>query len=44
MSEVYSNEILIREATPEDAPRLLEIYAYYVEKTAIPIWSSKKMV
>ena len=27
--------ILIREATPEDAPRLLEIYAYYVERTAI---------
>ena len=27
--------ILIREATPEDAPRPLEIYAYYVERTAI---------
>ena len=27
--------ILIREATPEDAPLLLEIYAYYVERTAI---------
>ena len=27
--------ILIREASVEDAARLLEIYAYYVEKTAI---------
>ena len=27
--------ILIREATVDDAPRLLEIYAYYVESTAI---------
>lgn len=27
--------ILIREATVDDAPRLLEIYAYYVENTAI---------
>ena len=25
----------IRSAVPEDAPRLLEIYSYYVEKTAI---------
>ncbi len=27
--------ILIREASAEDAPRLLEIYAYYVKNTAI---------
>lgn len=27
--------ITIRSASAEDAPRLLEIYAYYVEKTAI---------
>ena len=33
--EVGRGGILIREATPEDAPRLLEIYGYYVEKTAI---------
>ncbi len=25
----------IHSAVPEDAPRLLEIYSYYVEKTAI---------
>lgn len=29
------NDILIRPAVPEDAGRLLEIYSYYVEKTAI---------
>ena len=28
-------KILIRTATLEDAPRLVEIYSYYVEKTAI---------
>ena len=33
--EVGRGGILVREATPEDAPRLLEIYGYYVEKTAI---------
>ena len=33
--EVGRGGILVREATPEDAPRLLEIYAYYVENTAI---------
>ena len=33
--EVEHGSILIREASPEDAPRLLEIYGYYVEKTAI---------
>ena len=26
---------VIRDATPDDAPRLLEIYAYYVENTAV---------
>ena len=26
---------IIRTATPDDAERLLEIYGYYVEKTAI---------
>ena len=25
----------IREARPEDAPRLLEIYGYYIENTAV---------
>lgn len=25
----------VRKARPEDAPRLLEIYSYYVEKTAV---------
>ena len=29
------NEMIIRSATTEDAARLLEIYAYYVENTAI---------
>lgn len=29
------NEVLIRPATPEDAAALLEIYRYYVERTAI---------
>ncbi len=29
------SEVMIREAVPEDAARLLEIYAYYVENTAI---------
>ncbi|MCM1054969.1 MAG: GNAT family N-acetyltransferase [Bacteroides sp.] len=28
-------DIIIRDAAPEDAGRLLEIYAYYVENTAI---------
>lgn len=28
-------EVTVRNAAPEDAKRLLEIYAYYVEKTAI---------
>ena len=27
--------MLIRSASPDDAERLLEIYSYYVEKTAI---------
>ena len=27
--------VSVREATVEDAPRLLEIYSYYVENTAI---------
>ncbi|MBR3143196.1 MAG: GNAT family N-acetyltransferase, partial [Clostridiales bacterium] len=27
--------MLIRSATPDDAGRLLEIYSYYVENTAI---------
>ena len=30
-----SSQILVRDAKLEDAPRILEIYAYYVEKTAI---------
>ena len=30
-----SSGIRIREAAVDDAARLLEIYAYYVEKTAI---------
>ena len=29
------NDILIREATLSDSVRALEIYSYYVEKTAI---------
>ena len=29
------SEVIIREARPKDAERLLEIYAYYVENTAI---------
>ena len=29
------NHIIIRDAQLEDAARLLEIYAYYVKKTAI---------
>ena len=28
-------EVIIREARREDASRLLEIYAYYIENTAI---------
>lgn len=32
---MQSNSIRIREATPEDAPALLAIYAPYVEQTAI---------
>lgn len=32
---MLTENILIRTARPEDAPRLLEIYAYYVENTAI---------
>ena len=36
MSVISEKEsVLIREATADDAQRLLEIYAYYVEKTAI---------
>ncbi len=30
-----NNEIIIRDVKPEDASRLAEIYAYYVEKTAV---------
>ena len=30
-----SSQILVRDTKLEDAPRILEIYAYYVEKTAI---------
>ncbi len=30
-----TNNISIRAVTPDDAPRLLEIYGYYVERTAI---------
>ncbi|MFC2341642.1 MAG: GNAT family N-acetyltransferase [Selenomonas artemidis] len=30
-----SSSAVIRDARPEDAPRLLEIYAYYVEHTAV---------
>ena len=29
------NDVAARDATLEDAERILEIYAYYVEKTAI---------
>lgn len=29
------NDLIIRDAVPEDAKALLDIYAYYVEKTAI---------
>ena len=29
------NDVSVRDATMEDAGRILEIYAYYVEKTAI---------
>lgn len=29
--------MLIRSATADDAGRLLEIYSYYVEKTAVSI-------
>ena len=32
--ESKTDRIYVREAVPEDAARLLEIYAYYVEKTA----------
>ena len=35
MAGAASGNITIREATVEDAARLLEIYAYYVEKTVI---------
>ena len=35
MADAASGRITIREATIEDAARLLEIYAYYVEKTVI---------
>ena len=36
MSGISEKEsVVIRKATADDAPRLLEIYAYYVEKTAI---------
>ena len=30
-----NNELLIREVRPEDAARLVEIYSYYVEHTAV---------
>ena len=33
--ELQADRVYVREAVPEDAARLLEIYAYYVEKTAI---------
>ena len=33
--ELKTDRIYVREAVTEDAARLLEIYAYYVEKTAI---------
>jgi len=29
------SSMIIRDATPDDAKRILEIYAYYVENTAI---------
>ena len=35
VADAASGRITIREATIEDAARLLEIYAYYVEKTVI---------
>ena len=33
--ELQADRVYVREAVPEDAARLLEIYAYYVESTAI---------